>query len=379
MQKSLLILLCCLAFWSYSCKSSKLLTSDRSSTKEVQLLYKRLAATSGKGIITGYEDALAYGLGWWAQDGMCDMYRVTGQYPGIYGWDLGDIHEDRNLDSVSFADMRKWMKKIHANGGINTISFHMDNPIDGHSSWDTSKIVKDLLPGGKYHNLLLKQLDLAAEYIKTLKSENGQPLPIVYRPFHEHNGNWFWWGKGNASEEDYKTLFRFNVEYFRNKHGIHNLLFAFSPDRSRLKNGSDKEGYLYGYPGDQYVDILGLDNYMDVKASSNDSINVAGAKSLVACLEMVTDLAVEKGKLSALSETGSEGIKDANWFSNRILKPIKSSPKAQRISYMLFWRNFSVTHHYMSYPGHLSENDLKTFVNDPMIYTLKDIGTNFQK
>ncbi len=377
MQKTI-ILLFCSVFLGYSCHSNKTITSDKSATKGAQDLYKRLEATAGKGIMIGHQDALAYGLGWWKREGMCDMYRVSGEYPAVYGWEIGDIHTPRNLDSVAFSDMKNWMIDIHKNGGINAISFHMDNPVDGASSWDTSKITKDILPGGKDHQKLLFHLDLAANFIKSIQTD-AQAVPMIYRPFHEHNGNWFWWGKGNTTEADYIALFQFNVDYFRKKHNIHNLIYAFSPDRSRMKSSGSRTDYLYGYPGDDYVDLLGWDNYMDVKASNNDSLNAVGIKSLVTGLEMIADLAAEKGKLCALTETGSESIKDPKWFTQRILNPIKASPKASKITYVSFWRNARESHHYMSYPGHITEADFKDFVKDPMTLTLKDIGTNFVK
>ena len=304
------------------------------------------------------------------------MYRISGEYPAIYGWDLGDIHKSENLDNVSFTNMIVWIREVHRMGGINTISWHMDNPVSGASSWDKSQIAKDILPGGPFHDQFNERLDMAAKFLRACKIDN-EYIPIIFRPYHEHNGGWFWWGKGNMSEEDYVAIFRYTVDYFRNHHDLHHLIIAFSPDRSRMIDPQSKEEYLYAYPGDDYVDLLGLDNYADVQVYDQDSLNEAGIINFVSSLEMLTDLAQEKGKPSALTETGSNGIKDEEWFSKRILEPIKSSKKAKRISYILFWRNHDKSHHFMAYPEHPAENDFERFIDDPLIFTLNDIGHNF--
>ena len=65
------------------------------------------------------------------------------------------------------------------------------------------------------------------------------------------NGNWFWWGKRWCTTDEYKAIYRLTVDYLRNS-GIDNLLFAWSPDAI---------AGLEFYPGDDYVDILGMDIY----------------------------------------------------------------------------------------------------------------------
>ena len=371
------VIMVVVALYISGCNSKNLRTSDQSAGKSATALHKRMVRLADKGLMVGHQDALAYGIGWWNQKDSADMFRASGEFPAIYGWDLGDIHLQRNLDSVSFDDMRQWMIDVHENGGINTISFHVDNPIDGNSSWDTSKIASQLLPGGLHHKNLNLHLDLVAEFLNSLKDKSGQPIPVIFRPWHEHNGNWFWWGKGNATEEEYKALFRHTVHYFKSRHGIHHLLYAFSPDRSRMKNPSSEEEYLYGYPGDDVVDLLGIDNYKDVRAYHNDSLDLKGISDMVKNLEMLCALALKKGKLCAMTETGSETIDDAKWFTKRILDPIKNSDKIDGLSYVLFWRNARTNHHYLSYPGHLSAHNFKDFISDPATLTLKDIGTNF--
>jgi mannan endo-1,4-beta-mannosidase len=349
------------------------LFSDAQATKETRKRFQQLRTLSSQGVMIGYQDALAYGVGWTEDDNMCDMYRTSGEYPAVFGWDFGDIHKSTNLDTVSFSKMVNWIKRVHLMGGINTISWHMDNPVTGASSWDKADIAGLILPGGEHHDKFIERLDKAARLIKNCRNGN-KPIPIIFRPFHEHNGDWFWWGKGNTSEEDYVALYRFVFNYFTQVHGIHQLIYAFSPDRSRLKDTFSREEYLYAYPGDEYVDLLGLDNYQDVKVSENDSTKEQSIQKFILSLEILTDIAAEKGKVAALTETGLEGIKEKMWFTNRILEPLLSSEKAQRISYIHLWRNANTVHHYMIYPEHPNKDDFIEFVNEPIILTLKDIS-----
>ena len=361
----------------FACTSNKVLTADKKSTNPTKDLLQRLQNTNN-GFMVGYQDALAYGVDWKAENYMCDMYRTSGEFPAIYGWDLGDIHTPRNLDNVSFVNMLVWIRQVHQSGGINTISFHMDNPVSGESSWNKDKIMKDILPGGPHHDKLKAHLDHVAKFLKNCKT-GEEYIPINFRPWHEHNGDWFWWGKGNADEEDYKKLYQFTVDYFKKEHKIHHLLYGFSPDRSRIKNIEDKSEYLYGYPGDEYVDLIGLDNYWDVKQSGDKTTDEKSIKSFVRTLEVLTDVATERGKVAALTETGLESINNNEWFTERILDPIKSSDKAQRIKYILFWRNNDVKHHFMAYPEHPVKDDFNKFIADPMTLTLKDIGKNIEQ
>jgi mannan endo-1,4-beta-mannosidase len=357
-----------------SCHSSKILTADQKSTSETRKLYNILLERSEKGIMIGYEDALAYGIGWKEEEGMCDMYRSSGEYPAVYGWDIGDIHKNQNLDTVSFSKMINWIKKVHLMGGINTISWHMDNPVTGASSWDKSKIALQILPGGEAHDRFLNKLDRAAILLKNCKINNTF-IPIIFRPFHEHNGDWFWWGKGNVSESEYIELYQFIANYFKSKHKIHHLIYAFSPDRSRITNLDNEEDYLYGYPGDEYVDLIGLDNYKDMDINPVDSLDQKAINNFIKSLEMVTEIATNKGKLSALTETGNEGIKDNKWFTKKLLNPLLKSEKAQKISYILMWRNANTSHHYMVYPEHPVKDDFIEFINHPLILTLSDVGS----
>jgi mannan endo-1,4-beta-mannosidase len=125
--------------------------------------------------------------------------------------------------------------------------------------------------------------------------------------------------------------------------------------------------YNYGYPGDGYTDILGLDDYMDVGTSKTPEEQQKKTENLSSVLEIISNLAAKKNKIVALTETGQEGVINPTWYSDVLLNGIRSKSTIH-ISYALVWRNFSKKHHYAPYNGHSAAADFKKFFDDP--YTL---------
>jgi mannan endo-1,4-beta-mannosidase len=108
-----LTILCCLIVFIGACKnpiSSKksdvvVDASDDNCTEETLALLRNLVKYQDSAIMFGHQDDLAYGINWWAEDFRSDVFDVSGSYPAVFGWDLGKIGSERNLDSVSFSDM----------------------------------------------------------------------------------------------------------------------------------------------------------------------------------------------------------------------------------------------------------------------------------
>ena len=115
---------------------------------------------------------------------------------------------------------------------------------------------EDLKETGANHAQFRLWLDRLAGFFVGLKSADGTCVPVLFRPFHEHTGSGFWWGEAQCTPDEYKALWRFTVEYLRDVKGVHNLLYVYSPDLYR-----DAEHYTERYPGDEWVDVLGLDAY----------------------------------------------------------------------------------------------------------------------
>ncbi len=353
---------------------------DKQATKPTRNLLQNLKLISSKGFMFGHQDDQAYGVGWKAEDGRSDVKETAGSFPAVHGWDVGKrLSSDENIDNVRFTNMLRWIRLGYERGGINTLSWHLDNLTTDGNAWDKTSSVKDILPGGSKHAQFREQLELLANMLNACKAGKNQ-IPIIFRPWHEHNGDWFWWGKGNCTEEEYIQLFRYTVDYLKNEKGIHHLLYAFSPDRSRLRLDSNAVGnYLYGYPGDDYVDIIGLDNYGDVGRSGGPDSTDVQKEKFIASLKLITAIAKEKGKVAALTETGLEGVTNPDWFTEIILNPVKAEDEGIDLAWVLVWRNANTTHHYAPYKGHFSEPDFKKFAEDPYTYFESDLLNPYKK
>ena len=99
-------------------------------------------------------------------------------------------------------------------------------------------------------------LENIAEFLERLKTTEGTYIPIILRPYHEHNHTWAWWGANSCTPAEYNALWQMTVEYLRDESNLHHLLYAISP-----QDISSAEEYLARYPGDEWVDILGMDSF----------------------------------------------------------------------------------------------------------------------
>jgi len=208
----------------------------------------------------GHQDDLAYGHNWVYEEGRSDVKDVCGDYPAVYGWELGhlELGDAYSLDSVHFDKIQSWIKLVNKRGGVNTISWHLRNPLTGGTAWDVSskKVVSSILPGGEKHDIYKQYLDKLADFMVGLKTDDGTYIPVLFRPFHEHTGSWFWWGKDLCSVDEYKQLWRFTVSYLRDEKNIHHLLYSYSTDRFKTI-----DDYLERYPGDDIIDVVAFDLY----------------------------------------------------------------------------------------------------------------------
>lgn len=328
---------------------------DKGATRETINLYRNLRRVLNKGFMFGHQDDLAYGVGWKYEEGRSDIKDVTGEYPAVYGWELGRLEIDQpfNLDSVPFDKMRQLIRSGYERGGVITISWHLNNPLTGKSAWDPATgTVPSILQGGSRHDLYKTWLDKVAAFLTSLQDKNGKFIPVIFRPYHELNGNWFWWGGKNCSAEEFKNLWKFTVSYLRDEKKLHHLLYAYNTDRF-----SSRDEYLEKYPGDEWVDVIGFDIYQ--RNSSNEKF-IADIDKMLSTLE---EIAKEKNKIPALTEFGGN-LSDSSWWTGTFIKGIGN----HKISYVLGWRNAGATssgelEYYVPYKGHTTEKDFVRFYN----------------
>lgn len=302
-----------------------------------------------------------------------DTKDVTGSYAGVFGIDalslVGDEYSVEKYNKANGTSLENTPENTvkaaaevtnHAiaEGAIATLSAHMPNFANVKENPDykkgdptyakydfhgytpgvtTNDPMNQILPDGKYNKVYTAYLDMIADYAKQV---NGA---ILFRPFHENTGSWFWWGAAFCDAQTYKNVFRYTVEYMRDTMDVHNMLYEYGPSSS----GTDTiAGLEERYPGDEYCDIVGFDMY-DSKPV-NDGVFINNLKNQLATLDKFTK---KHNKLSALTETGAandpapgdnqtallksdNGNKD--WY-NQVLDAVSESES----SYYLLWANFS--------------------------------------
>lgn len=321
-----------------------------SRTPEAENLLKNLKTTSSRGIMFGHQDDTVYGIGWEGESGKSDVKSVCGEYPAVISFDLGhlELGDSLNLDGVAFDKIRQEIINQYERGGMISLSWHVRNPATGGDSWDVSDstVVKSILPSGNNHVLFAKWLNMVADFMNSLQAPTGEKIPVLFRPWHEHTGSWFWWGAALCSPEEYKALWKMTIDALKDK-GVNHLLYAYSP-------GSEPQSvaeYMERYPGDSIIDLVGLDTYQSDKGEY--------LKNLEKGLAIIDSVGKQHDKAIALTETGYEGIPDSLWWTQTLLPAIEKYP----LSYVLVWRNARerITHHYAPYPGHPSAVDFVDF------------------
>lgn len=329
--------------------------ADPLATFETRSLFQYLKSVQGSQIIFGQQAATSEGVTITVKDGtQSDTLNAVGDLPGVFGFDV------QSLGNASYTASRDkmlaLMKAAYRDGGILTVSGHLPNFATGGTYSDTTGgPVQRIMPGGDKNGEYTVFLDRVAEMAGLLTDDSGKPIPVIFRPYHEHNGSWFWWGSAYRSKEQYVELYRYTVEYLRDRKGVHNFLYAYSPNSPF---GSSVETYLAGYPGDDYVDILGFDSYSSGSPGWYDFAVQDAA--------LAASLAQDKDKVAAFTEFGYQygtaQTKDAEFYT-KLLSKLKADPGAGRIAYMMTWVNWSAESAYVPYrdgPGGIGDHPLLT-------------------
>ena len=323
-------------------------------------LIERLSGQIENGkIMFGHQDSYLYGHSWKVEENQTvfdrsDIHDVTGKYPALYGMDLGGIELDSplNIDKNDFNHMRASAVAHHERGGVITFSWHPMNPLTGGTTWDTqsTEVVASILPGGEKHEMFMGWLSKAADFLGSVKDAEGNPIPMIFRPWHEHTRDFFWWGQNLCTKEQYTSLWRMTHDYMTKERGLDNLVWAYSPDAGGLTDDNFGEKW----PGDDVVDMVGIDFY---QFTPNEEYIEKTRHSLA----LTEAFAKEHGKLMAVTEAGYEGVKYEKWWTEVLYPAIKDFP----VSYVLVWRNAcdeNMQHHfYAPYPEHSSAEDFKAF------------------
>lgn len=352
-----------------------------------QQLIQRLAKIQKQGYMYGHQDDPFYGITWDWDMGRSDTYELVGDYPGVMGFDLGGIEvgDRKNLDSVPFFRIREEIIAHHKRGGIITISWHPRNPLLGTTAWIESDIkaydeavaalgkvsqlamagqlvdprttVQSILPGGAKYEKFQLWLYRVTEFLQSLKDEKGNPVPFIFRPYHENNGSWFWWGQKNCTDAQYHLLWDMTQDFI-NQRLQQNVVWSFSPN---LQGNWTEAEWMKRYPGDDRVDLIGEDAYQ--WGTEKDYI-----QGLTADLKLVSQIAAKHGKLLAMTECGYQNSPDATWWT-RVFKPIIEQ---YPICYFLPWRNYKKEHFGASKDATVAE-DFKQWAKQKNFLFVEDI------
>ena len=265
-------------------------TADPKATKEAEELLKYLREVAGKQIITGQH----------TQTIPCEeieyIREITGKEPMLRGFELLAYSPNINYADASVECLKEieenkgtaetalqWAKEQQENGtgGILTFTFHWFSPLGGrdksfyteHTDFDAAKVLQEGTPERTafYHDM-----DAIAGILQGFQKEH---IPILWRPFHESYGTWFWWGAKGA--EVARDLFRLMFDYYTGEKNLHNLLWVWNCDIPEA------------YPGDECVDIISMDVYLP-QYQATDYADVYG--------KLVS--ATSRNKVAALAELG---------------------------------------------------------------------------
>ncbi|MFV0635422.1 glycoside hydrolase family 26 protein [Mitsuokella sp. WILCCON 0060] len=364
--------------------NEKLMPADKKATKDAVGLYRYLDAVGKSGyVIYGHENDAHHKMFRPEGGSESDTKDVTGSLAGMTGFDalsftgdelrLTDVEANMGVTCVD--RMVDITTKAAKEGSILTLSMHMPNfdlvakkaKVTGKVDYSgyspnimEGNVAHRILPGGDLNTIFNGYLDMVADYGLRMQK---QGIPVIFRPLHEHNGYWFWWGAKNTSAQDFQKLWEYTVTYLRDKKGVHNFLYAYSP------NGpfTSEEDYLTRYPGDAWVDIMGIDTYDDNQTGEYFT-------NLDTSLGIMQQAAAKHGKIIALTEAGVRqggslavsGNTDKKWFSE-----VAAVAEKHHVPYFMTWANFEKLPHNFFAPymvsktrGHEMINDFVNFYNE---------------
>ena len=327
-----------------------------------------------------------------AGKGDSDTYGMVGDYPAVIPIDAmtlaGKDTEYQNHEPAPGAyppvtgqaaiDRAVALsEKAAKKGAIVSLSAHMPNfaevaakgKVDGTYDYSgftsvvtSGKVVQRVLPGGDLNGVFNGYLDKIAAYGLQLQAKG---IPVLFRPYHENNGSWFWWGAAHCSASEFKNLFRYTEEYLRDVRGVHNFIYVYSPNGPFV----DESDYLTRYPGDAFIDIPGFDMYQEKPQKKDGWMD-----SFSANMDVVQAFAQHHQKLTTIPEAGilcgkdtlgRTGAQRKDWFTEAL-----NVLSAHKMAYFSTWSNFNADVFDQPYMvdkkrGHEMVDGFTRFYNDP--------------
>ena len=338
---------------------------DKDATPETKALLANLWAIAEKGWMFGHHDDLWYGRYWYNEAGQSDTRAVCGDYPAVFSVDFAEIMDNR-YNAAANAIRRRVILEARERGEVILACVHLNNPKTGGDAWDNSsaEVVKEILTeGSATRTKYLSWLDRCASFANNLKDARGNLIPVIFRMYHEHTQGWSWWGSSCTTESDFIAFWRFTVQYLRDTKGVHSFLYAVSPQMDEIYSNA-RGRILYRWPGDDWVDFVGMDCYHGI-----------WDQAFNANLDALEAVSRDKKKPCGVTETGKESFTETDYWTRHILAPLDG----RRVSLVTMWRNKYVgsdesdKHYFSVYPGHPSEEDFRLMYKDERSLFSRDL------
>ncbi len=290
-------------------------------TARAQGLLDFLCGISGEYTLSGQHDYISSGTKY-----ADAMESLTGHRPALWGSDLSfeydgdEAHRIRHCGPLNLTEpgideaftsetvdsaRKKLVERVkmqHERGHVITLMWHHPFPTYGnrgpyHATWafeqrpDAAVWEELTTEGTALHDAWKRQADGAAECLKALRDAD---IPVLWRPYHEMNGVWFWWCK-KPGPNGFQKLWIQLFEYFTGEHGLNNLLWVWNPNAPRDREGDEAFAYADYYPGSDYVDVLASDVYRkDWRQSHHDELVELGGGKPIAIGETAELLSLEE-------------------------------------------------------------------------------------
>ncbi|GAB3416614.1 glycosyl hydrolase [Niabella aquatica] len=243
-----------------------------SPTKEAVNVYNFLKENFGKSVISGAMANYSTGL-----EEATWMNQNTGKWPALTGFDF--INYTRSWGTINFTELVSNSIGWWNNNGLVTIMWHWRDPLKTTDEFYTERTAFDVSKitdvNSNEYKAMIADIDVIAGYLKQLKDNN---VPVLWRPLHEASGKWFWWGAKGAApcKELWKVMYKRLAEH----HGLNNLIWVWTSDAA-----PDATTW---YPGDDYVDIIGMDIYPGENQHGSQYIAFDKVKEMFGGKKMIT-------------------------------------------------------------------------------------------
>lgn len=240
-----LVLACIMLFSACESKEEEMTISNKNAIAPAKAVYEYICETYGNAIISGQQESI------WVDSPEYEMNYLsdtTGKQPAMRGFDFMNDDFDGVVERAT-----EWWNK----GGIVTICWHCGSDFTKEPNACKDDEIQDwdavLTDGTAENKAFIKNMDNAGKALLALQKKN---IPVLWRPFHEFDGAWFWWGKGG--NENFKKLWIMMYDHFTYDLGLNNLIWVLGYSHNgKLYHGKPAEWY----PGDEYCDIVGADSY----------------------------------------------------------------------------------------------------------------------